>query len=143
VDLKLVNASFKNTVPKRFLSEIIESRLAEIFSFAERELKRIGKSGNLPGGVVLTGGGAKLPGILHLAKEELRLAPQIGLTEADFKIMDAEYKTELEDPEFVAAVGLALWGAEFSGKEHAAFKVPLSGNQLISFIRAFFKNLMP
>ncbi len=143
VELKLVNASLKNAVPKRFLSEIIESRLAEIFGFVERELKHIGKAGNLPGGVVLTGGGAKLPGILHLAKEELRLAPQIGLTEADFQILDAEYKTELEDPEFVTALGLALWGAEFSGRGHTAFQMPLSGNQLVAFIRAFIKNLLP
>jgi len=39
-----------------------------LFDYVERELHRIRRSRKLPGGVVLTGGTAKLPGIAELPK---------------------------------------------------------------------------
>ena len=142
VELRLANATIKNSIPKRFLSEIIESRLAEIFGFVNSELKSIGKLGQLPAGVVFTGGGAKLPAIIDLAREELRLSSQIGMTEAEFQIVDPNYKTELEDPEFACSLGLVLWGREFSGKD-SFVDLGSWGSPAISFLKSFFKSLLP
>ena len=142
VELRLANATVKNSIPKRFLSEIIESRLAEIFGFVNNELKSIGKLGQLPAGVVFTGGGAKLPAVIDLAREELRISSQIGVAEADFQILDPNYKTELEDPEFICSLGLVLWGREFSGKE-SFVDLGSWGSPAISFLRSFFKSLLP
>ena len=49
----------KGAVSRRYLSEIVEARLSEIFSLVDGELKKINRSRLLPGGAVLTGGGAK------------------------------------------------------------------------------------
>jgi cell division protein FtsA len=142
IDLRLISADMKGTVGKRFLSEIIESRLAEIFEFVNNELKLIGKSQQLPAGVVIAGGGAKLRGIEDLAKEELRLSSQLGVAEANFEIIDSDYKAELEDPEFVCATGLVLCGAEYSKKSGMLDFVDW-GNPFSSFLKSFFKNLLP
>ncbi|MDP3956709.1 MAG: cell division protein FtsA [bacterium] len=142
IDLHLVNANMKGTVTKRFLSEIIESRLAEIFEFVNNELKAIRKSQQLPAGAVIVGGGAKLRGIEELAREELRLSTRLGFPEASFEIADPNYKAELEDPEFVCAAGLTLCGTEY-GKKEGMFDLLDWGNPISSFVKSFFKNLLP
>lgn len=55
-------------VDEHYLSEIIEARLVQIFEKVHAELNSIGAF-NLPGGIVLTGGAASLPGIVELAKD--------------------------------------------------------------------------
>jgi cell division protein FtsA len=116
VDLKKFAEDAKSTASRRFIAEIVESRLEEVFDLVNAELKLMQKFGELPGGVVLTGGGAKLPGLTDLVKQEMRLSAQIGCTLAES--WDAEggtFKEYLEDPEFVSAFGLVLWGIDGEG----------------------------
>jgi cell division protein FtsA len=113
------------------VAEIIESRLAEIMEFVNNELKLIAKSGQLAGGIVLTGGTAKLPGIAELAKGELKLSSQIGFADLPSVIEYASGHPEelAEDPEFSACFGLMLeagdqerWWKE-SGNKRRAFDI--------------------
>ena len=67
------------TFSHKMLVKIIEARVCEIFNLAEKELKSISTKTLLPAGIVLTGGGAKLPKIVELAKRELKLPARIGL----------------------------------------------------------------
>jgi cell division protein FtsA len=115
VDLKKFCPDAKGAVSRRFVSEIIESRLAEIFEFVNNELKLLEGRGRLPGGVVLVGGGAKMPGITELVKQELKLACQIGLALCDELQTENALPEFKEDPEFVTALGLALWGMDNEG----------------------------
>ncbi len=74
------------------------------------------KFGQLPGGVVITGGGAKLPGLTDLAKQEMRISAQIGCTLAnEWENEGGVFKEFLEDPEFVGVFGLVLWGIDGEG----------------------------
>ena len=57
---------------------IIEARVEEIFSLVDAVLKDIDRSGKLPSGVVLTGGGAKMPGMTDMAKKIFRLPASLG-----------------------------------------------------------------
>lgn len=118
IELQEINGSFQSTVSKRFISEIIEIRLAEIFELVNDELKLLGKSGQLPAGAVLTGGGAKMSGIVELAKHELKLPTQVGVPEIpEMEFADSDFANQIEDPEFSLALGLLLWGAENTLKE--------------------------
>lgn len=63
---------------RKFLIQIIEARVIEIFEECQKELKKISKNKLLPAGIVLTGGGAKLLNIDNLAKKEFKLPSQIG-----------------------------------------------------------------
>jgi cell division protein FtsA len=113
IDLKKFSTESKGMVSRRFIAEIIESRLAEIFEFVNNELKLTGKVGQLAGGAVLTGGGAKLPGLTELAKQELKLTSQIGFAIHEEWAGESGALTEtFEDPEFTNTLGLVLWGAD-------------------------------
>ncbi len=117
VELKKFTEDAKGSVSRRFVAEIIESRLEEIFDLVNNELKLYQKAGQLPGGVVLVGGGAKLPGLTDLVRQEMKLAAQIGSTLAEeWESEGGGFKEYLEDPEFVNAFGLILWGMDSEGR---------------------------
>ncbi len=67
--------------PKRKVDEIIEARFSDIFELIDGYLKKIKRSGLLPAGVVLTGGGSGNMLVESLAKEMLRLPARIGVGE--------------------------------------------------------------
>lgn|SRR3989338_4086669 len=94
------------TFPQRNLAEIIEARLIDIFELAHKELKRVDKDGLLPAGVVLIGGASRIPGILDLAKRELRLPAEIGST---FSLPNKEAGLEGLLLKYPVALGLVAW----------------------------------
>jgi len=100
--------SIEKTTPLVFsqktLVNIIEPRVSEIFELIQKELKKIGKQELLPGGIVLTGGGAKLPKIEDLARQHLRLPCEIGVLQ---RIKGLE-----KDPGLATVCGLVLEGAD-------------------------------
>lgn len=55
-------------VRRRFLSEIIQARLEEIFVFVAREIEKAGLLKQLYGGIYLAGGGAAMPNIEKLVE---------------------------------------------------------------------------
>lgn len=103
VDLSVFDAQEDAIVSRRHIGEIIEARAEEILSFVNSELKSIGREGLLPGGAILTGGGALLPGLTDLAKQTLRLPVQIGYPKPLGGILD-----QVDTPPFATAVGLLL-----------------------------------
>lgn len=82
---------------------ITEARVEELFELVSKELKKIHKSQKLPGGVVIVGGMAKLPGIADFAKERLQLAARVGKLQPVGGLIDT-----VADPSFATAVGLML-----------------------------------
>lgn len=107
VDLSRFDKSEDQQISRRYIAEIIEARLMEIFMMIKTELRKVGKDGMLPAGAVLVGGGAKLPGIVDFAKDHLGLPAQIG-----FPIELRGVVDRLDDPRFVTAIGLVLWGMD-------------------------------
>lgn len=107
IDLAQVDSQEEGVVSRFHVAEIIEARLEEIFILINKELKAIGRAGLLPAGAVLTGGGAKLPQIVELAKDSLGLPAQIGYPLQLGGILD-----KVDDPSFAVAVGLILWSRE-------------------------------
>ena len=85
------------------LAMIIEARVDELLDFIEKELTKIKKAGKLPGGVVLTGGSAKLPGIADFAREKLQLSSRVAKLENIGGLVDT-----VEDQSYTVVVGLML-----------------------------------
>jgi cell division protein FtsA len=67
-----------SSYPRKKLEEIIEARLSDIFELIDAHLKKIGRSGLLPAGIIITGGGAGLGTIEDLARVALRLPSKVG-----------------------------------------------------------------
>jgi cell division protein FtsA len=94
------------TVFVRMLNEIIEPRAQELLTLVHDDLKRAGLDTQIPAGLVLAGGGARLRGIAELAERTfslpVRCAAPRGLE---------EMPEELSQPEYATVVGLLLYGA--------------------------------
>ena len=96
----------RREVSRELLAHIIEQRLDEILGLVFEELDTAGLIDELPGGVVLTGGGVELDGVIELAQEVLNLPVARGLPGAGVDgLIEA-----VRRPECAAAVGLALYG---------------------------------
>lgn len=126
---------------RKYLAEIVEARVDEIFSMVDVELKKIDRSGMLPSGVVITGGGAKLPGIVGLAKKSLRLPAQVGYpVELDGVV------NRVDDPSFATVVGLIMWEADENGNfqyEQNGFFDNFSFEEIGKKIRKIFQRFLP
>lgn len=92
------------------IDEIVEARLEEIFDAVHKELKKAGRAGQLPSGVVLTGGTAKLKGITDYAKEKLGLAAKVGKPSGFGGVAE-----NIEEPQFASVIGLMLLDAGSGG----------------------------
>ncbi len=119
INLAEIDEKEKGVFSKKQIAEIIEARVEEIFKMVDKELALIRRSGKLPAGVVLTGGGAKLIGLDNLAKKILKLPTRIGYPK---NIVLAVEKAN--DPVFTNAIGLVNWGKEFGflTKKEFSFK---------------------
>lgn len=82
---------------------IVEARVEELFEYVDKELARIHRSHKLPGGVVIVGGTAALPGLADFAREKLQLACRIGKVKGLAGLADT-----VDDPSFASATGLML-----------------------------------
>ncbi len=89
------------------IDEIVEARLEEIFEAVQKELKKAGRAGQLPSGVVLTGGASQMKGMTEFAKTQLGLAVRIGKSSGYGGVAD-----NIDKPEYATAVGLMLIDAE-------------------------------
>jgi len=65
---RLKRGDSHESYPKKKLDEIIEARLSDIFELIELHLKKVGRNGLLPAGIIITGGGAGVSTIADLAK---------------------------------------------------------------------------
>jgi len=107
INLAEIDSQEEGIVSRYHVAEIIEARLEEIFQMVNKELKTIGRDKLLPAGIILTGGTAKLPGAVDLAKNILGLPAQTGFPSPLGGLVD-----KVDEPSFVTAVGLVLWGLE-------------------------------
>ena len=66
-------------VPKTYLTAIIQPRVEEILTLAKREIQRSDYADFLSAGIVLTGGGAMLEGIVELAEQIFDMPVKLGI----------------------------------------------------------------
>ncbi len=94
---------------RHYVAEIIEARVSEILEKVNRELLAIGRSGLLPAGIIFTGGGSRIGGLIDLARAELRLPATIGQPIDVGATSDVSF-----DPAFTTAIGLVKWGVHMN-----------------------------
>jgi len=108
------------------LRKVIEPRIDEFFSLISKELKKIGYQKKLPAGIILTGGGAKLSGLVEVTKERLKLPTSIGLPKGITGLA--------KDPSLSVVAGLALLGSEEEEESPSEFE-----NKFVNFFRKIFR----
>ena len=117
-------------VTESYLAEIISARLKHVFEQIKQDLERRHLL-DLPGGIVIIGGGAILPGVVELAQEifgvpvKLYVPSQIGIRNPAFAhvISLSEYAGNLTDVDALAQA--AVQGNEMLRQQPSNFVRPL------------------
>ena len=97
-----------SVISRKYVAEIIEARVEEILLRLDGEFKKINRSGMLPAGVVLVGGGAKLVDLVEVAKKVLRLPVSMGANKTVPTVVD-----KVNEQDYLTALGLVVWGEQF------------------------------
>lgn len=121
-------------VERREICGIIEPRMMEIFQMVRERIQNKGYLKHLGGGVVLTGGGALLPGAVELAQEVFETAARIGQP-GNLGGIGSKYQSA----EFATAVGLVLYGDEV-GTGGIDMKQPEAAPGILDGIRQWIRN---
>lgn len=98
------------------IAHIVHQRLDEIFGRVLDQIEQAGYTGRLPAGVILTGGGAQMKGIVELGREVFAMPVRKGVPERGIKgLVDS-----VQAPRFAVPVGLALYGVRSRALGEAA-----------------------
>jgi len=115
------------TVFARMVCDIVEPRAQELLTLVRDELKRAGLDSLIPAGFVITGGGARLSGLVELAERMFSLPVRVGIPRGLPGLPE-----EFAQPEYSASVGLLLYGAR--ARRQSAAKP----NSLVGKLKAMF-----
>lgn len=113
-----------------FLDKIVEARISEMFNEIAKRIKKTSRNTMLPGGVILTGGGSRLPGLINFGKKKFELpCCRQGVNN---QIPD------LDDLEFSTVAGTLLSGFEAEGGKGGG-----KGGSFKEMFRKIFKMFLP
>ncbi|MFA6047555.1 MAG: cell division protein FtsA [Parcubacteria group bacterium] len=144
IDLSQIDPQEEGMVSRFHVAQIVEARLEEIFSMVNKELKVIGKDKLLPAGVILTGGTAKLPGCVDLAKNTLGLPAQTGFPMPLGGLVD-----KVDEPTYATVIGLVLWGLESAYSKSVMAKsgiiqtIPGNVGETVTSIKKWLGKFLP
>ncbi len=139
IDLKEAGAEVGEEVSRKYIAEIIGARVEEILEKVDKELVKIDRSHLLPAGAVFTGAGAKLAGLVDLAKDKLGLPASLG-----YPIEIKSVSEKINDLSFTTAVGLVKWGSSLrSGELSPGILRMKSVEKASQQVRTWFRSLMP
>jgi len=139
IEISSINGKEKHNITKKYLVEIIEPRVSEIFNLAGTEVRKSGCYNTISGGIVITGGSSLLPGILEVAEQVLNLPSRLGCPHYEGELADM-----INDPSYSGAVGLLSFATErgFIGRSFKSTKrkkrVKNIFTKIISWLRDFF-----
>ena len=94
------------TIFAHMIFEIVEPRAKELLVLIRDEMRRGGLELQIPAGIVLTGGGARLHGLVELTESVFNLPARVAAPRGL-----AEMNEQVSRPEYSTAVGLVLYEA--------------------------------
>jgi cell division protein FtsA len=138
ISVPAVAGGAPRVVPRKEISEILQPRAEEMLGLVRAELARAGWEGSLRGGVVLTGGGAQLDGLLELAAQVFDTSVRYGVPQGLGGLVDV-----LTSPSWATAAGLVRWAA--AAEPSAARQARRGGFRMKTFVgslRNVFSDLL-
>jgi cell division protein FtsA len=105
IEVPSVGGRAPRVVSRQILCDILEPRAEEILSHVQEEIKNAGFDRQLSSGIVITGGGAMLNGIVEVAEQVFNAPVRLGLPNGFDGLVD-----EVAQPLYAAAVGLVQYG---------------------------------
>jgi cell division protein FtsA len=123
-------------MPRRVLSEILQPRAEEICHLLWDEIRKAGFEKSLNSGIVLTGGGAMLEGMVEIAEQIFDLPVRRGAPEEVGGLAD-----HVNSPAFATSVGLVMYAHRHLQHEPERVGAGAIG-RLTGRLRTLFKDFL-
>ncbi len=95
---------------RQVLAEVVEPRYEELFSLIKDELEKSGYEDLCTAGIVLTGGSAKMEGVIDLAEEVFHMPVRLGIPQDMIGLSDM-----VKDSKYATGVGLLIASRQSHG----------------------------
>ena len=105
VEVPSVGDRASRLMPQRLLGEILEPRARELCEMLRDTLRQSGTFNICLAGLVLSGGGSRLPGLIDITESVLRKPVRLS-----WPVPLAKMPTELAEPEYATALGMVYYG---------------------------------
>jgi cell division protein FtsA len=122
---------------KKRLEEIIVARLSDIFELIEAHLKKIGKNGLLPAGIVMTGGGSGIATLEDFARASLSLPSRIASLSFNENTSLADLRGQFRDSSWAVAYGLCIWGLTAQEESLGIRLAKKTGLNVVQWLKQF------
>ncbi len=106
IEVKSIGDRPARRLKRQTLAEVVEPRYEELLSLVQADLRRSGFEDMLAGGVVLTGGSAKMEGLIELAEEVFHMPVRLGMPHGVTGLVDV-----VSNPIYATGVGLLHFGS--------------------------------
>ena len=116
IDVPSVGGQAPRKLKRQELAQVIRARYEELFRLIRKELHRADFYDKVAGGVVLTGGSSKMPGVIELAEEVFEMPVRLGVPQSVVGLTEVS-----RNPVFATAVGLLLYGKQHHGQPADAY----------------------
>lgn len=138
INLHTYDSSESDRVSRRHVAEIIQARVDELYGLIHKELESVGKAGMLPAGIVYTGAGCQLPGMVDAAKDYFKLPVILANSVPVSSLSDS-----VKSPAYSTALGLVLWMWNYRDNEQMQAGGSKNVKHMFGSITKWFKNLLP
>lgn len=119
---------------RQTLAEVVEPRYEELFTLVQAELRRSGFEDLCAAGIVITGGSAKMEGVVELAEEIFHMPVRLGLPQFVAGLVDI-----VRNPIFSTGVGLLLFGYQNRALREAEARMGGSFNAVMKRMKSWFQ----
>ena len=134
IDVPSVGGRPARSMSRHTLSEVVEPRYQELFELIQDEIRESGLEDQIAAGYVLTGGTAKMEGVLEFAEEIFQMPVRIA---SPLSIQGL--KEYVEDPSYATVVGLLHYGMQATSEVEMSAGKRESVGDFWSRIHAWFK----
>ena len=119
---------------RQTLAEVVEPRYEELFTLIQAELRRSGFEDLCAAGVVITGGSAKMEGVVDLAEEIFHMPVRLGLPQYVSGLVDV-----VRNPIYSTGVGLLLFGYQNRALREAEARMGSGFSSVLKRMKSWFQ----
>jgi cell division protein FtsA len=134
IDVPSVGGRPARSMSRHTLSEVVEPRYQELFELIQEEIRESGLEDQIAAGYVLTGGTAKMEGVLEFAEEVFQMPVRIANP-----LSTQGLKEYVDDPSYATVVGLLHYGMQASSETDSTNRKTQGVSDFWSKIHAWFK----
>src|SRR3977135_3216096 len=132
-EVPMVGGRAPKLCPRTTLSDILQPRAEELLGLSPEDSQRLGLDKEIRSGVVLTGGGSELEGVVEIAEGIFDGPVRRGVPSGVGGLVDV-----VSRPEWATATGLLLYGHRYKPARSRRRALVHAANSVSRFIRDFF-----